>query len=333
MTRVLVLGAQGLLGHHTAIALREAGYDVVRGGRRPETATDFRLIDFDSAASMRRALVGVAIVVSSIEDPDTRFEREVLDNGGLFLSQATIPAPARRSLSVRATRDAGGSVILNAGLSGVGGLVARDLLERHPDADLLELGYIISTGGSGGLAGVSYVHRLLTGQASLNAVTRRFPAPFGLLACFDLSGNDEIWLSPQMLAGRVVRPCLSVAEPWLRNFLLFSNRWGFLARLPKAMFTAGVRLKRMTKTLTREPMRVRVAAYRGAELLEASGIDADGDYHSTVQSTVVFVSELLKRAPGALPRGVCNVEDVLRLGDVSNELAKDGFVVRPLNAS
>ena len=94
-----------------------------------------------------------------------------------------------------------------------------------------------------------------------------------------------------MLAGRVVRPCLSVAEPWLRNFLLFSNRWGFLARLPKAMFTAGVRLKRMTKTLTREPMRVRVAAYRGAELLEASGIDADGDYHSTVQSTVVFVSE------------------------------------------
>ena len=327
MTRILVLGAQGLLGHHTAAALRAAGYDVVRGGRRPELALDFRLIDFDSSDSMRAALEGVAITVSSVEDPDTRFEREVLKRGGLFLSQATIPADARRALATAGEQTTAGSVILNAGLSGVGGLIANELLERHAEADTLELAYIISTGGSGGLAGAGYIHRLLTAQSGLATTQCLFPRPFGQLPCFDLSRNDEIWLSPAMMTGRSIRPCLSIAEPWLRNFLLFANRRRFLHRLPASLFTVGVKLKSKAKPLTREPMRVRVAAYRGVQLLEATGIDAEGDYNSTVQSTLVFVKKLLEQPSKAVTGGVSSVEDIFQWCELNSEMENEGFVV------
>jgi uncharacterized protein YbjT (DUF2867 family) len=40
--KALVIGAQGLIGSFLAGALREAGWEVRRGGRRPEHSVDFR---------------------------------------------------------------------------------------------------------------------------------------------------------------------------------------------------------------------------------------------------------------------------------------------------
>jgi NAD(P)-dependent dehydrogenase (short-subunit alcohol dehydrogenase family) len=45
--RVLVFGAQGVLGTFLARAFAEAGWEVVRGGRRPEAASDFCQLDLD----------------------------------------------------------------------------------------------------------------------------------------------------------------------------------------------------------------------------------------------------------------------------------------------
>ena len=43
--KILVVGAQSVLGSFTARYLRDLGYTVLRGGRRAESADDFRLID------------------------------------------------------------------------------------------------------------------------------------------------------------------------------------------------------------------------------------------------------------------------------------------------
>ena len=56
---VLVIGAQGALGRLCADGLREAGFDVIRAGRRPEDAADFRLLDLDQPDSVADACAGV----------------------------------------------------------------------------------------------------------------------------------------------------------------------------------------------------------------------------------------------------------------------------------
>ena len=124
---ILVLGAQGTLGRFTAQRLRAAGHHVLRGGRRWEKASDFRLVDLDHMETFSAALQGVDLVVSSVEDPETRAEREILRRGGVLISQATIPAAAQRKLHSDSARDAKGTVVLNSGLTGVIGLVIKGL--------------------------------------------------------------------------------------------------------------------------------------------------------------------------------------------------------------
>ncbi|MGH6678849.1 MAG: hypothetical protein ACREDL_07935, partial [Bradyrhizobium sp.] len=89
MKTVLVIGAQGVLGGLTAEIFRAQGWNVLRGGRRVETAPDFRLVDLDHMETFAAARCGVDLVVSAVEDPDCRAERHVLENGGAILTMAS----------------------------------------------------------------------------------------------------------------------------------------------------------------------------------------------------------------------------------------------------
>lgn len=327
---ILVLGAQGVLGQFTARALQAAGYRVLRGGRRREPAEDFRWVDLDVPGSLSAALQGVDLVVSSIEDPEVRAELEILRQGGVLLSQATIRASARRHLQQVAESGARGTLVLNSGFSGVGALVARQLLEEHPQATSIELGYIISAGGSAGLAGSRYIHRLLATQPRLRVQNRKFPAPRGVRPCFDLSDNDEIWLSSEISGKRLVQTWLAVAERPLSGLLRLLNKLGLLARLPQAALTAMVRLKPMPSRLTCEPMRSRIALLHNGQLLVANGVSAEGDYNSTVQSTGLFVRALLDQPEGAWPPGLYSVEDLFRLEDLRSGLEQNRILVQAL---
>lgn len=64
--RVLVIGAQGVLGTFLARAFAEAGWEVVRGGRRPEGASDFSQLDLDVPNTLHRACGDVDLVVSTV---------------------------------------------------------------------------------------------------------------------------------------------------------------------------------------------------------------------------------------------------------------------------
>lgn len=67
--KVLVLGAQGALGRLCVPALRRAGMNVVRAGRRAESASDFRLIDVSDDAAVEQGCADADLVVSMVNDP------------------------------------------------------------------------------------------------------------------------------------------------------------------------------------------------------------------------------------------------------------------------
>jgi dTDP-4-dehydrorhamnose reductase len=68
--RVLVIGAQGVLGTFLARGFAEAAWEVVRGGRRAEAATDFRQLDLDAPDTVRRASADVDLIVRALADVD-----------------------------------------------------------------------------------------------------------------------------------------------------------------------------------------------------------------------------------------------------------------------
>lgn len=328
---ILMLGAQGVLGRFTASALQAAGHKVYRAGRRTEDSADFRCVDLDRMETLTAALQGIDLVVSTIEDPQVRAELAILRQGGVLLSAATIPAGARRLLDAEAAKGAIGTVVTNSGFSGVGALVVKDLLEQFPKADEVEMAYVVSTSGSSGLTGARYGYRLLTEVAGMRTARLTFSPPRGARWCFDLSDNDEVWMSPKMLGKRKLRPHLTIAEKGLNGFLMLLNRLRILQHLPEAALTTAPKLKPAPSALSREPMRARLAVYQGKQLLAARGLESEGDYHSTVQATTVFAGHLLAlRDQGVISPGICGVEDLFHMKDLQTELNADRIYVRPL---
>lgn len=334
---ILVLGAQGLLGRFTARRLQAAGHRVLRAGRRPEAADDFRLVDLDDIATLRAALQGVDLVVSSVEDPDTRAEREILRGGGMLLSQATLPAAAQRRLRAEAGQGARGTVLLNAGLTGVMGLAVKDLLARHAEADTVEIGFVGSVLASIGATGGKTAHAWFSSAPRLRRVVRQFSAPRGHWPCFDMSHYDFLWLSDALTGGRRVRMYIGLAERAAGALLAVLGRLGWLRALPQAAFVGLASLRPAPAALSTEPVRVRAAVHRGARLLAACGIEAEGDYNGTSIATALFAQALLERAAkaghggeGGEGGGVANVEDRFSLRELAPALARHRIVVRPL---
>ena len=115
-------------------------------------------------------------------------------------------------------------------------------------------------------------------------------------------------------------------------FLRLLNTLGLLARVPEGALTAGIKGKPVPQELTREPVRVRIAVYKGGRLLAAHGISAEGDYNTSVLATVLFVQRLLAEGGAGLPKGLHAIEDLMRLTDLKAELESRQVFVRPLAA-
>ena len=328
---ILVLGAQGTLGRFTAQRLKDAGHRVLRGGRRPEHAPDFRLVDLDRIETFSAAMEGVDLVVSSIEDPHTRAEREILRRGGVLISQATIPAADQRRLRADSMHGTKGTVVLNSGLTGVTALVIKDLLATHPEADTIEIGFVSSILASIGSTGSKTAHAWITSAPRLSVVERLFTPPHGLWPCFDMNHFDFLWLSEAMIAKRQVRIYIGIAERAFGALLRFLDLLGLLRAVPQRMMTGLVGLRPTPTTLTEESVRIRAAIYSNGSLLAARGIDARGDYNSTTISTTVFAQALLDlTSHQSLRPGVCSIEDVLQSKDVTSELNRSRIHVHAL---
>jgi hypothetical protein len=327
-TRVLVLGAQGVLSSFCARELLEAGFDVVRAGRRPENAPDFRLVDLRDVDAVAEACADADLVLQTVPDRQFVAERVILDRGGTMLGIASLPL-AQSSALVEGASGGRGAVVIDAGFNpGVTTLVLADLLGRHPDADEIELGYTnrLSPRTSGGRAGFSFFFGQLAAERRRPTAQIPFPEPFGSRRCLEFSHGEEGWLGTFAL-DRETREYLYFAPAAGNALLLGLNRLGLLRLLDTALLRLGRR--RIPSKLSSEPKCDWLALKRDGQRLEAWTVEGRGDYRMTVATALAFVEAVLARTPGP---GVNRAQNVFTLEDVRHRCEARGirFVRQPI---
>ena len=317
--RVLVIGAQGVLGAVMVRAFRDAGWAVRSAARRPGPGQ--LQLDLDRPESIAAALPGHELVVNTVPHPDLLAERYVLEHGGTLINVSALPTAAGRSLRADAGA-ATGTVMMNAGLApGVTTIVAADLLRRHPDADEVEIVYTLSFTARRGPASTDFVHRALTAVARHRTALVPLPEPFGERRCLGFGEGGAGWLGG-VAEGRIVRQYACIAEPAVHERLLELNSAGAMNELPKSL--VGSRRPPVGGNAGVEPVAHWIAAVRGSRRLGARTVECRGDVLHAARSTVVFADALLTHQPGG---GCFDPEEICTLDSVEARLHQDGISI------
>jgi NAD(P)-dependent dehydrogenase (short-subunit alcohol dehydrogenase family) len=319
--RVLVLGAQGVLGKFIAAALAKEGWRVVRGGRRPERAPDFALVDLDRPDTVRAACRDVDLVVSTVRHPALVAERIVLRDGPTLLNLDDLPRGERAQLEHEVAGPKG-LVVDRSGLYGVAMLALSELLRRHPEANAVDYGFLVCVSEKAGVAGGALMHRLLHAPRRRPTTTVHLPEPFGNGRAIEAGPGAE-GLLDDIVGGRTGRVYVRFVPASANRAMLALNAVGLASRLPLRLFTIGRGIP--PPEPTRQPTCHWVTVRRRGEVLASRVVRGAGDYRSSAAATVVFADAL------AAPRrkGLFGVEELVRLGDVASDLAARGISVEP----
>jgi hypothetical protein len=323
---VLVLGAQGVLGSVLARAFAEAGWEVVRAGRRPADGDGIRLVDLDRPETLRAALDGIDLVANPVPDERLAAERVVLERGPALVNVSAVPAPPGWALK-RATTSARGLVLIHAGLvPGITSLVAADLLRLHPDADELELAFAISAGATSGKSGAGVIHRYLVAARHHPTFRAELASGFGVRTCFEIGPEERGWLAEDVVGGRRVRLGIYFRERPLQALFRALNALRMMAGVPRFAFVAG--RGRPPEQATREPIAEWVAVKCRGERLAARAVEGRGDYRMTAASTIVFGEALVELRAGEPPRaGVFAPEELFTLEQLRPAFERLGFTI------
>ncbi len=325
MRRVLVIGGQGFLGSFIARGLADDGWYVTRAGRRRESGADFRLLDLERRETVVDACRDADLVVSTVRHPGLVAERVALRDGGILLHLDDLPVAERARLKREAPAGPG-LVVDRSGLGGVMALAVIDLLARHPNADAVDYGFIVSLAEAAGRAGGAFVHRLLAGRSSHPTAVVELPEPFGRRRCIEAGPAVEGMLR-EIVGPRTVRLHIFFLPAAFNAMMLALNALRLASRLPLAAFTVG------RENVPAEPSRQDTCHWvnlrRGSDLAASGFVRGAGDYRMTVAATRVFADALVPQ-PGGAPRrkGVFGVEEVFTLGEVAPALAAHGVTVR-----
>jgi hypothetical protein len=292
LPRALVIGGQGVLGSRIAVALRESGFEVRRGGRRREAAADCVYVDLDHPETVERAIEHADLVVNTVLHPELTAERTVLERGGLLLSVASLSLADRVRLRSSEARE--GLVVVHAGLNpGLMSLALAHLVAKHPDADTVEIAATAAPLQSMGSLAYEYVWPFLTSHAHRPTREIDFPQPLGRRRCILLGTGEEGWLGEIAGEGRRGRVWLTAHQRFFNGLLLFANRSGLLAVAPRQALSL---LRPFTpEELPHDEKRDIAMVSREGRLLEGLSIRGDGDYRVSVACTVVFAEHLWRR--------------------------------------
>jgi NAD(P)-dependent dehydrogenase (short-subunit alcohol dehydrogenase family) len=326
---VLVIGAQGALGRVCVEKLRDRGFGVIRAGRRPENAPDFRLVDLDEPQSVADACSGVDLVVTTVRHSGHAAEHAVARDGGMLLSVASLRASDRAELK-EDEKEARGLVVLHAGgAPGTYTLILKEMLAEHPDADGLEIAATFSLlQGSGRGATVDFAYPVLTSARRHPTRVFEFRAPIGRRRCMLVAG-PEVGFFGELADGRSARVYVGLLERWAQAEFLTLNALGLWKRLPLGFFTAGSAWK--SRRTTTEPRRDILAVTRGEERLAACAVEFSGDYQATAVATVMFSEALLaRRAADPTLRGVIGAEEMFDLSEFRDGIDRSGTRIVPL---
>jgi hypothetical protein len=332
-SRVLVIGAQGVLGGLLTQAFEAAGWSVAGGGRRPDPGAGFRHIDLDEPETVAAATGEADVVINTVPDRGLTAERIVLEQGGMLINVSAMPAQAGRRLRHEAGT-ARGTVVMNAGIApGVTNLIAADLLAAHPEADEVELAFTVSTKATSGRAGGDFAHRNLTTTGRHRTKVIPLPQPLGPRRCLGFAEPDGGWLG-SVAGDRVISPYVCIAEQATHRALLAANMASLMSRLPRAAFSPHPRTG--ADEASDEPVAHWIAVLKQGQRIAAQTLQCRGDYRCAAASAVVFARALIAGGTGtALPRGVFDPEDLLSLDSLAPALREHGIaaVSQPVTAS
>jgi NAD(P)-dependent dehydrogenase (short-subunit alcohol dehydrogenase family) len=319
--RVLVIGAQGVLGALLVRGFEKAGWKVARGGRRPDERSDFLHVDLDQPETVATAIGHADVVLNPVPDGRLVAERVVLDQGGLLINVSAMPAAAGRRLQQESTATRG-TVVMNAGIApGVTNLIAADLLAVHPEADEVELAFTVSTKSTSGRAGGDFAHRNVTTVPRHRTAVIPLPEPFGTRRCLGFAEPDAGWLGT-VAADRAISPYVCIAERGAHRTMLALNKAGVMSRLPRATFRSSPVAD--GDPASREPVAHWIAVLKDGQRIAARTLECQGDYRSAAQSTVAFADAL---ADDGRHAGVFHPEDLLSLSQVAPRLHQAGIAV------
>ena len=322
--RVVVFGAQGVLGGLCSTALRDAGLDVIRSGRRAESAADFRLADLADPTSLPAACGDVDLLVTTVREPTHALERYALDNGLPLLSVAVYRSRERAELKELA-EGAEGLLILDAGLGpGLSSILHKELLAAHPDADEIEAASTFSAFEPSGRGTGVDTHPAFQTASRYRSALIEFPQPFGRLRCIRLGGPEaDTMLFGDLASQLPVRAYVYVTESLARAEFLALNALGLLPKAPLWLFTVGSGWKRARDK--RKPQCHVAAVLRGGERVAASAISGSGNYAMSATAMAAYAKALLEqRERGALPSGAMGVEEVFSMAELREHLEKGG---------
>ena len=324
MATVLVVGAQGCLGTLVVNELSQRGWNVLRGGRHPDRADDFRLIDLDDSSTWNPALVDVDIAISTVSHPELPLERHILETGGLLLNPATIPCSYLQRLATSAGL-ARGTVVAHAGLTpGLGTLLAAELLRSHPQASEIAIGVTFSGLGTTGEQGArwTFSHFVESERSKRRMVP--LPPPMGDRICGVKNLANEGWLATDRWPP-VQRFEFCMAEKSLDLLLRGLARTHLLPLLGRIY--APIFGKR-------RPVPTDEQIFQWASVREPSGLEqgllisARGDYRSTAIAVAIFAELLWSRAASSeLAPGLVRIQDVLELNDVKGIFEERGISI------
>jgi hypothetical protein len=318
---VCVIGAQGTLGKAVVDEFASAGWTVYPAGRRADRRPRFRPLDLDRPETIASAVSGMDLVVSTVSHLPQSAERWVLEQGGTLVNCSHAQGALAAALTAQA-QERKGTVLLNAGLvPGLANVVVADLLQRHPQADCIDIAFTVLRKGTAGRAGGEFAHKGLTSQAHHSVLTLPLIKPFGRLACIEVAEREDNGFGG-VAGSRQVKTYLGFADRPLRVALSALNRLHLMRLLPRAAFAVR---RGDQHEASREPTAVWTGARLGAERLGASIIECRGDYRTTAASARVFGEKLaIGRRPGCF-----NPEDVFTLRDLTTPLGEIGIHIRP----
>jgi hypothetical protein len=324
--KVLVIGAQGVLGTFIAREFSAAGWQVTRAGRRPEDAADFRLVDLDAPADLAQACAQVDLVVNTAHHPNLAPERTVLRHGGTLINLTDFTQPEQTQLASEAV-DGRGLVVAHTGFSGIAYLTIAELLRQHDEADRAEYCLMFSASGSTGRAGALFAHSLLTSSSHHETTTVPFPEPVGERRCIEV-GADENAVLRRSVGDVPLRHYLCMQPRALQSMLLGLNGARLIGLMPRASFTAGAR--KVPSELSDEPICEWVAVKRGSERLAAQTLAGEGYYRITAVATLAFAEALLGPNPSAKREvGLRSIDELINLADIRPLIEERGITIRP----
>jgi hypothetical protein len=323
--RVLVIGANGVLGALTAQAFEDAGWEVVRAGSLGPRAGNWRRIDLDRPETVAPGLEAVDVVINTVPHTGAVVERFVIEQGGLLLNTSAQPAAYADPLG-DVLHAAAGTVVLGAGIApGLTNLIAAELVATHPDADEVEVVFTFSVTATSGPAGHKFVERHLTQIATYDTIAVPLPLPFGTRECVPFAEAERAWIG-EVAGSRTVRSYACFVEDGAGN-------------PPIALRTAGARAKHRSSagpgaaehrgvSLSTEPVAHWVCVRRAGTRLAARTIRCSGDYLGAAHAALAFAHALQDaRARAPLPTGVFGPEGLVELSQLAPYLTGSGIGV------